>query len=407
MLITCVSSLARGSRGLEQPTGVQSRLNEIRDIPEMTVPELIKYWGYPVEEHWVTTEDGYILGLHRIPHGRNEDGAVQDKPVAYLQHGLTSSSSQWIFGPPSKSLAYILADQGYDVWMGNSRGNSYSRNHTYLEPCSFARCKEFWDFGWHEGGLYDVTAGIDYVLNNTQQSSVYYAGHSMGTTQYLVMLSSKPEYNEKIKVGALLAPPAFMSHATNIIFQIASLGNSVQILYHLFGMYEFLPHMEIISWIGHLICGDEHPLTSSICTNIGFLLLGFNPGQLNSTMIPTYMDHIPEGTSTRPFVHYAQLHLSGRFEAYDFGATENFHRYNTTYPPQYDLSKVTAPTAIFKGDADDLVNIVDVDTLVNKLPNVVFDHLVEIDGWTHIDYAVAMDADTLVYDYISMIFSKY
>ena len=35
---------------------------EERDIPVMTVPELVRYWGYPVEEHWVTTEDGYILG---------------------------------------------------------------------------------------------------------------------------------------------------------------------------------------------------------------------------------------------------------------------------------------------------------------------------------------------------------
>ena len=40
--------------------------------------------------------------------------------------------------------------------------------------------------------------------------------------------------------------------------------------------------------------------------NIGFSILGFNPDQLNGTMIPTYLDHIPEGTSTRPFVHYAQ-----------------------------------------------------------------------------------------------------
>ena len=39
----------------------------IQSLPK--VPTLIKYWGYPVEEHWVTTEDGYILGLHRIPHG--------------------------------------------------------------------------------------------------------------------------------------------------------------------------------------------------------------------------------------------------------------------------------------------------------------------------------------------------
>ena len=39
----------------------------IHSLPK--VPTLINYWGYPVEEHWVTTEDGYILGLHRIPHG--------------------------------------------------------------------------------------------------------------------------------------------------------------------------------------------------------------------------------------------------------------------------------------------------------------------------------------------------
>ena len=44
---------------------------------------------------------------------------------------------------------------------------------------------------------------------------------------------------------------------------------------------------------------------------------------------------------------------------------------------------------------------------VNKLPNVVMDHLVEKDGWTHLDYAVAMDADYLVYDYVLDVFSRF
>ena len=34
---------------------------------------MIQYWGYPVEEHYVTTSDGYILMMHRIPHGRNDN----------------------------------------------------------------------------------------------------------------------------------------------------------------------------------------------------------------------------------------------------------------------------------------------------------------------------------------------
>jgi len=379
--------------------------NEARDIPQMSVPSLIKYWGYPVEEHWVTTDDGYILGLHRIPHGQGETSSP--RPVVYLQHCLTCSSAIWVFGPPKKSLAFLLADAGYDVWMGNSRGNSYSRNHTTLEPCSFDRCKEFWlGIDFDEGGLLDVTKGIDYALSVTGEESLYYGGHSMGCTQYLIMLSAKPEYNEKVKLGFLLAPPAYMSHAPSIIFQIASWANDVEILYHLFGLYEFLPHLDVETWLGHLICSDDHPLLQTVCMNIGFLLMGFNPGQLNGTMIPTYLDHIPEGTSTRPFVHYAQLYMSGKFESYDYGSGNMAH-YGQETPINYDLTKVTAPTAIFKGDADDLADVEDINRLVSELPNVVLDHLVDIEGWTHADYIVAMDADELVYKYILDLLPQY
>ncbi len=34
----------------------------------------MEYWGYTVEEHEVTTDDGYILTMHRIPYGRDGPG---------------------------------------------------------------------------------------------------------------------------------------------------------------------------------------------------------------------------------------------------------------------------------------------------------------------------------------------
>lgn len=36
----------------------------------MTAPEIVRYWGYPCEVHHVTTQDGYILEMHRIPYGK-------------------------------------------------------------------------------------------------------------------------------------------------------------------------------------------------------------------------------------------------------------------------------------------------------------------------------------------------
>ena len=89
-----------------------------------------------------------------------------------------------------QSLAYILADKGYDVWMGNTRGNTYSKNHTILDTCS--SCRDFWNFGWQEAGRFDLAGVIDYILNLTGNDGVYYVGHSQGTTEYLVGQIVKP-----------------------------------------------------------------------------------------------------------------------------------------------------------------------------------------------------------------------
>ena len=98
--------------------------------------------GYPVENHFVTTQDGFILNMQRIPHGWNKTRSPSPKPVVFLQHGLTMDSTNWILNGRSESLAYILADRGFDVWLGNIRGNRYSQKHIKLDPSD----EEFWDW---------------------------------------------------------------------------------------------------------------------------------------------------------------------------------------------------------------------------------------------------------------------
>lgn len=40
----------------------------------------------------------------------------------------------WVVNPPDESLGFILADNGYDVWLANTRGTKYSHGHKSLHP---------------------------------------------------------------------------------------------------------------------------------------------------------------------------------------------------------------------------------------------------------------------------------
>lgn len=53
---------------------------------------------------------------------------------------------------------------------------------------------------------------MDYMLNYTKNDQIIYFGHSQGTTESFILLSEKPEYNDKIKTVFNLAPSAFFRH---------------------------------------------------------------------------------------------------------------------------------------------------------------------------------------------------
>ena len=44
---------------------------------------------------------------------------------------MVNSADIWVMAQ-EKSIAFMLAEQGYDIWLGNSRGSKYSRRHETL-----------------------------------------------------------------------------------------------------------------------------------------------------------------------------------------------------------------------------------------------------------------------------------
>lgn len=237
-------------------------------------------------------------------------------------HGLLDSSATWVMMGPDNGLGetilwfcsisvkltnvdlsgFILSDENYDVWLGNSRGNVYSRRHRTLNPNgNLVQQKLFWSSSFHELGVYDLPPMIDYILSRTGKTKLHYTGHSQGTTSFFVMTSMKPEYNDKIILMNALAPIGYMSHmASPLVRAIAPFVPFWKVSRqspHEFDIYskrrfffkaiemldkeEFMLGNEISDFAAKVFCQDEDA-TSTLCENFLFFIFGYSTTQLNT-----------------------------------------------------------------------------------------------------------------------------
>jgi len=330
--------------------------------------EIIQYWGYPVESYEATTEDGYELDVLRIPHGRNakNDTSEVKRPVVFLQHGLDGSAADWVTNLPNQAAAFVLADAGFDVWLGNFRGNKYARFHKTLSPSEHS----FWKFSWDEMARYDLPSMIDLALNTSQAEKLYYVGFSLGTTTAFAKFSQDREFAKKIKKFYALAPMATVSHIKGPLRYLAPFTSAFQTVVNIIGADEFAPNQWLMDQFAKYFCGN--PVSNLLCKNILFLIGGPESNQLNATRIPVYLSHSPGGTSSRTIIHMGQMVRSGKFQAYDYGSkAENKKHYGQDKPLEYDVSQMEVPVSVYSGAKDWVSDPRDVQSLTPKLRNMV------------------------------------
>lgn len=295
---------------------------------------------------------------------------------------------------------FALADEGYDVFLHNSRGNTYSRNHTTLNVDSDA----FWQFSFHEMGVYDIPATIDYILNITSRKSLYYIGHSQGTTQFFVMGSERPEYTGKIKRQFSMAPVTFMGRSFNPFFQgfFKEDGGraGAKALTSLVGTRGFFTDPIPFALLANTFCYDGN-FFQEFCAAFIFSIAGFNRKQLNATLLPILTGQTPAGASVKQILHYGQAVASKKFRQYDYGAEENKRVYGQEEPPDYDASKVRTNVTLFCGRNDWLCSLDDVKELVRSLnPALTKMFVVEDPEWNHLDFLWGIDSYKYVYSKI-------
>ncbi|OXA53565.1 Lipase 1 [Folsomia candida] len=148
-------------------------------------------------------------------------------------------------------------------------------------------------------GIYDLPAIIEMVTETTGNKAMYYVGHSMGTSMLTVLLSMRPEYNDRILTGFLLSPAIHF--------------------------------------------GNTAP-------QLRFFMRGSNYFQ---TTLSILLGAFPDVISTKTWTHYVQLIHTDQFCQFNYGfKTKNREKYGSDSPPCYNLSKVTAPIVIYWGHND-------------------------------------------------------
>nr|XP_009761472.1 PREDICTED: triacylglycerol lipase 2-like isoform X1 [Nicotiana sylvestris] len=358
--------------------------------------------GYKCQEFEVTTDDGFILSVQRIPKGRDGVGGGANRPPVLLQHGvLVSTGSKdgvtWLQNSPEQSPAMILADNGFDVWISNIRGTRYSRRHVTLDPNS----SDYWNWTWDDLVVHDLPTVIDLVFQQTGQK-IHYIGHSMGT---LIALASFSEGRnlDKIKSAALLSPVAYLSHMTTALGVVAARAFVSEIT-TIFGLAEFNPRGEPVSNFLKALCAQA----GVDCYDLITALTGKNCC-VNATTVEHFLKNEPQSTSTKNLVHLSQTVRDGVLSKYDYGSNDfNQAHYGEAKPPKYNLTNIPHDLPLFLsyGGQDALSDVQDVETLLDylKFHDVDKLHVQYIKDFAHADFIIGITAKDIVYNQIIAFF---
>ena len=122
---------------LKKLLDVEDDLTFLKDPPdEMSedIIDLVNARGFKIERHEVTTQDGYVLGLYRIPGTLNGEKDYSNNAPILFMHGLADSSDSWVVNSADRAPALIASSNGYDVWLGNFRGNKHSHENSKIDP---------------------------------------------------------------------------------------------------------------------------------------------------------------------------------------------------------------------------------------------------------------------------------
>ncbi|XP_028168964.1 lipase 3-like [Ostrinia furnacalis] len=339
--------------------------------------------GLECEQYEVTTDDGYVLTLFRLP-------GNSSRPVLLLSGAFGSADDYIARG--NTSLPAVLARAGRDVWLGNVRGSRYGMRHRTLDPAGSA----FWDFSFHEYSVSDLPAIVDFVLNNTEQQKLSHIGWSLGTTGVYVLGSERPEYAAKFRVSISLAPICYMHHSPAQV--LAALTAPL-----------VMPALALTGTDGVFVDGSlERSLVLSACSSPAtaygvcmqalYPVYGYDADEMEPEYAVKFFEHYPSSMSRKALTHLAQTIQQRRFQKYDYGLLGNLRKYGSLSPPEYALGGNNISVVLVSGRNDLTSTLPDVALLRRRLGGVRRHIVLEPAKFNHIDFAHGINTHSVLFE---------
>lgn len=359
----------------KQKYNLMTGLLNARNIHEMCL-----LFGYQVEDRIVQTQDGYILTLHRIA---RECAPPRTKGVIYLHHGLLMNSEIWVtMLHKHHNLPYVLFDLGYDVWLGNNRGNKYSQKHLLHKLTS----DQFWDFSIDEFALFDIPDSIEYILDATNKKSLTYVGFSQGTAQAFASLSINPQLNTKVD-QIIAISPATTPHGLYSKFLDILLKSSPNVIFLLFSRRVLMPSVAFWQRIMY------PPLFNTSIDVSNYILFNWRSKNISYIQKLLSYAHLYSTTSVKTVVHWFQIIGAKNFQMYHDATNSNLLGLN---PVSYPLKNIRIPIHLIYGDSDSLV---DINLMQNQLPSQ-HTTIQPVHNHEHLDNLWGRDVPAKVFKYV-------
>lgn len=389
----------------QHETSLHNKIIHAKDISEIAAAN-----GYVIREHVVTTKDKYLLVVHKLE--------KQDQPytghgkIAYFHHGLLTNSELFILGSEhNKNLPFLLVDKGWEVWLGNNRGNKYSRKHLKLSPFD----PKFWNFSLDEFAYFDIPDTLEYIRNvYNAYDKITYIGFSQGCSQLFASLSLKPQLNSYLNHFVALSPAIVPQNLKHPIFQVIVKQTAKDNSF----LYSFLGNRAIMSSVSFWCSVMGPHLYEKVVDKSLVYLFGWTGNNISKLQKQLGYGHMFSNSSVKSLVHWFQIIHAQRFQMFDESCKVGLTRLSTftnhlkskahsvaPFPIGHHLD---VPILLVYGDSDILVDMETTKSLILTQNPKMATNLTEVHcpGYEHMDVLWGDDVYSKVFSKVIAVIDK-